>query len=262
MGQYIPIVPGDYPPVVTGAGAQTVQSATYIIREMFLQKCASLPFFQNWHFKRTKMMPVQIEQLPLLAIYLIPDEIMTPDGDANTGDIKFIYNARIGFSAIVINNDETLCEQTLDAAFWAIMNGLWTDQYLTSVWDTYNPHNHTTNIDRTLFESIEHGRRRHVYGATGQNNQTPIGEMQYEATIRHRGDLPPDIEDMLNHIHLQTGFVGADGTTDSVQQVIVQYDFTAENTPQEKRNGNDDNQNLAAAAGDSRAKTQGPSGSD
>jgi hypothetical protein len=207
------------------------------------------------------MMPVQIEQLPLLAIYLMPDELMLPDGDANTGDIKFIYNARIGFSAIVINNDDTLCEQTLDAAFWAIMNGLWSDQYLTSVWDTYNPHNQTTNIDRTLFESIEQGRRRHLYGNV--INETPVGEMQYEATVRHRGDLPPDIEDMLDHIHVQTGFVGSDGTTDSVQQVIVQYDFTAENQPLgAKQNGNDSHKDGTAAAVADRAKAKGSSGPD
>ena len=262
MGQYIPIVPGDYPPVVTGEGAQAIQSATYIIREMFLAKCASLPFFQGWRFKRTRMMPVQVEQLPLLAIYLMPDELMTPDGGANQGDIKFIYDARIGFSAIVINNDDTKCEQTLDAAFWAIMNGLWSDQYLTSVWDTYNPHNHTTNIDRTLFESVEQGRRRHLYGATLANNETPVGEMQYEATVRHRGDLPPDIEDMLNHIHVQTGFLGADGTTDSVQQVIVQYDFTAENQPLGVKDGNDSDPNDAASAVDRREKAKGTGGQD
>ena len=261
MGQYIPIVPGDYPPVVTGAGAQAVHSASYIIREMFLRKCTTLSFFQNWYFRRTRMMPVQVEQLPMLAIYLIPDEVMTPDGDGNTGDIRFIYNARIGFSAIVVNNDEQQCEATLDAAFWAIMNGLWTDQYLTSIWDTYNPHNHTTNIDRVLFESIERGVRRHVYGLTAQNNQTPIGEMQYEATIRHRGDLPPDIEDMLNHIHVQTGFQGSDGTTNSVKQVIVQYDFTAQTQTQEKRNGHDNERNGAPAVAGS-AEDKGQKGSD
>jgi len=99
---------------VTHTGVSNVQSYTYIIREMFLAKVATLDFFEGFHIRRTKLAQIQPE--------------------------RFVHQARLGFSVICLNNDEAQLEATLDAAFWAIMNGLWRDEYVMSFQDTWNPH--------------------------------------------------------------------------------------------------------------------------
>ena len=185
-------------------GITDTQSYSLVIRDVFYDALANRePFFAN-HFKRkTRMVPVQPNQLPFLGVYII-DETMLPDGDANAGDIRFTHTLRIGFSVIVANNDQDAAEREIDASFWKIMNRLWTDQYIMNLMDTYNPHTQSENPDNTIIESITRGVRRHVFGNAQLSNQTPLAEMQYDVSCFYRTYWPPAITDDLLEIDVTT----------------------------------------------------------
>ena len=151
-------------------GITDTQSYSLVIRDVFFDTLALRePFFAN-HFKRkTKMAQIQPEQLPYLGVYII-DEVMTPDGDANAGEVRFAHTLRIGFSVIIANNDQDAAEREIDASFWRIMNRLWTDPYVMNLLDTYNPTDQSINPDNTRVESITRGVRKHLFGNTSSNN--------------------------------------------------------------------------------------------
>jgi hypothetical protein len=207
-------------------GVTDTQSYSLVIRNMFFDAVSRLTFFANYTKRKTKMLQVQPELLPYLGVYII-DEIMTPDGDANTGDIRFSHALRIGFSVMVANNDQDVAEQTIDAAFWQIMKGLWTDQYLMSVWDTYNPHTGMENPDNTRIESIVKGTRRHLFGHQTLVNETPLAELQYDVTAFYRSEWFPEITDTLDEIDVSTGIKPGDSQDemDKRWQVRAKYVF-------------------------------------
>ena len=182
------------------------RSYSLVLRDRFFDATLELPFFATgFQTRKNRQFPIQKEQLPVLGVYLI-DENMVPDGDGHAGHIAFIHMVRIGFSVVIANNEPVAAETTLDRAFWALMNGLWRDPYLTSFIDTYNPAVGRGTPDNVRFESIERGLRRHQYGAVGQNNETPVAELQYDVTIKYRSEFAPHIEDDLEEIDVTTAF--------------------------------------------------------
>ena len=52
--------------------------------------------------------------------------------------------------------------------------------------------------------------RRLVFGAAMANNETPIGELQYDVTVRYREGFPPLIMDELDTIDVKTGIKPGD----------------------------------------------------
>ena len=209
-------------------GITETQSYTWVLREVFLSTVKQLPFFAGFKIRRNKRVPLQTEDIPCLGVYIL-DETLSPDGDANAGDICFINTFRIGFSVTIKNNDDADAEQKLDAAWWAIMNGLWRDQYVTSFWDTWNVHTSTGNPDNTRFEGVPTGTRRHVFGNAGANNEFPIAELQYDCSITYRSEFAPFITDALDTITLQTGM--GDQPYSDREQVMVVYDFVDPGMP-------------------------------
>lgn len=206
------------------------QSYSEVLRDVFFARAVTLPFFGGFKARRSKMLMVQPEHIPYLGVYII-DEIMVPDGDANAGCIRFSHTLRIGFSVIIENNNPVEAELKLDEAFWALMNGLWRDQYITNLLDTWNSNVDGGTPDNTRFEGIVRGTRKHIWGTAGQNNELPIGEMQYEASVLYRADYSPVITDDLRHIHVETVPLAHDGTipaAEVVQRIISEYEFTAE----------------------------------
>ena len=96
------------------------QTSAYDIRDAFYNVVTAAPFFAGFTCRKNKMLPVQRNLIPYLGVYLV-DEMMTPDGDANAGCIRFTHNVRIGFSMIQVNNDPNAAEQAADQAMQAIM---------------------------------------------------------------------------------------------------------------------------------------------
>jgi len=206
-------------------GITATQSFSWVMREVFIAALERWPYFSTFTIRRTPQLPGQTDTIPILGVYIL-DETMTPDGDANAGEVRFIHACRLGIQAIIKNNDPPGSEQKLDEIFWTIMNVLWRDQYIMNMLDTTNPHlAGQRNPDNTRVEGISRGVRRHKWGATGAANETPLAELQYDVTFTYRSNWPPDITDDLLLIHLETAFpVGGD--TASVQQVVVEYNFT------------------------------------
>jgi hypothetical protein len=210
------------PPVTITA----TQSYSHVIRNVFFDVLAGDSFFAGYTCRKNKMLVVRPEYLPYLGVYII-DETMSTDGDGNAGEIRFIHALRIGFSVMVANNDQDALELQLDAAFWRIMNRLWPDEYIMNVIDTYNPHTGTGNPDNTRIESIERGLRRYAWGTASFNNETPLGELQYDITCRYRTYWSPGPFDDLDTIDVVTGIKPGDtqGEMDARQQLHVQYNF-------------------------------------
>jgi hypothetical protein len=204
-------------------------SYSAIIRDILFAKCCTLPFFDGFTARRCKQLPTQPYHLPFLGVYIM-DENMTPDGDWNVGEIRFIHDLKLAFSVQMEGNDPLALELKLDEAFWAIMNGCWKDQYLANMLDTYNPHTGEGNPDNTRFEGIYRGHRRHVWGAARLNNETPWAELQFEPTIRYRTYWPPIIEDELERITVDVVPLhhGKIPSADEVQRIISKYEFTAD----------------------------------
>jgi hypothetical protein len=204
------------------------QSYSQVLRDTFFAKVVTLPFFQGFKARRCKMLQVQPENLPYLGVYII-DETMMPDGDANAGYIRFVHTLKLGFSVIIQNNDPLAAELKLDEAFWAIMNGLWRDPYITSFLDTHNPTTGQMTPDNTRLEGVARGTRKHVWGNTGLNNDLPTAEMQYEASVLYRAEFSPPITDDLTRIHVETVPLTSEDTVppaDQVQRIISEYEFT------------------------------------
>jgi hypothetical protein len=197
------------------------QSYSIVIRDSIFAALVTLPFFQGFKARRSKMLQVQPELIPYLGIYIV-DEDMQPDGDANHGDIRFIHTLRLGFSVVIKNNDPVQAELVLDQAFWAIMNGIWCNDGITNLLLSGMP-------DNTRIEGVQRGQRKHVWGTPALNNEMAIGEMQYVASVRYRSAFAPTIPDDLLRIHVETVPLGTDGTippADEVQRIISEYEFT------------------------------------
>jgi hypothetical protein len=194
-----------------------VQSYTHLIRNTFFDALSSDSFFANYTIRKNRMLRVQHELLPYLGVYII-DEPMAPDGDANAGNIRFIHSPRVGFSIMLVNNDQDACEAALDAAYWHLFHRLWDDPYINSVIDTTNYTTGYQNPDNVRFESIERGMRRYVWGNSSINNQTPIGELQYDVTVKFRSfEIPGPFVDLLT-IDLKTGIKSGDTQAEMAQR--------------------------------------------
>ncbi|MGY8661772.1 hypothetical protein Q3C01_05305 [Bradyrhizobium sp. UFLA05-109] len=207
-------------------GVTDTQSYSHVIRNVFFDAVSADPFFASYTCRKNKMLVARPEYLPYLGVYVI-DETMLPDGDGNAGEVRFIHALRIGFSVIVANNDQDALEAQLDAAYWRIMNRLWPDEYIMNLLDTTDPSTGTQNPDNTRIESIERGVRRYVWGNAAFNNETPVGEVQYDITCRHRTYWSPVIPDDLLTIDMQTGIKSGDtqDEMDQRQQLHAVYQF-------------------------------------
>jgi hypothetical protein len=209
------------PRVPLPRGITATQSYSQVIRDSMFAMLVQLPFFTGFKARRSKQLPIQEPLLPYLGVYIIAEE-MPPDGDPNAGDIRFMHDLRVGCQVIIENNDPVASELKLDEAFWAIMNGLWTNNGLTNVVKSEMD-------DNTLIECIPRGVRRHVWGTIGKNQQ-PIGELEYIPTVRYRSEWFPTIPDDLTDIHVEAVPLADDGTVPpatEVQRVIMEYEFTS-----------------------------------
>jgi hypothetical protein len=200
------------------------QSYSQVIRDAMFATLVQLPFFAPFKARRSKQLPMQEPILPYLGVYIVGEE-MPADGDVGAGDIRFIHMLRIGFQVIIENNDPVQSELYLDQAFWAIMNGLWTDADLTNMIETDMP-------DNVRFEGVERGTRRHVWGTMGATNEKPIGELEYIATVKYRTEWFPSNFPDLRRIHEEVVPLPEQGLVppaSQVQRIIIEYEFLPTN---------------------------------
>jgi hypothetical protein len=206
-----------------------VFSYSLVIRDMLLAKLVAAPFFAGFTVRKSRQLPTQTHQLPYLGVYIVSEE-MEPEGDLNHGEIDFIHTLKLGFTVALVNNDPEACEEKLDQAFWTIMNTLWRDPYLMNFIDTRAYPNGVGNPGNTRIEGVSRGSRRHRFGTAGLNNETPIGELQYEASVKYRAEYAPIITDELLNIGLRSGVKPGDTPEQMDQRLQTggEYVFTPE----------------------------------
>ena len=197
-----------------------------IIRDMLFARVVTLPYFEGFVARRCIQLPIQPMHLPYLGVYVV-DETMLSDGDANHGHIAFIHDLKLGISVQLADNDPVVLERKLNEAFWEIMEGLWPDQYLMNLLDTYNPTTGTRNPNNMRIEAVMRGHRRNNWGTI--NNETPWAEMQYEPVLRYRSYFAPGPFDDLERIDTQVVPLkkrpSSLPSADEVQRVILRYEF-------------------------------------
>jgi len=171
----------------------TVQSYSMQIRDGLLSRAKLVPPFTTCaKFGRSVARTIQPEQIPYLGLYFV-DEKLSPDGDANHAEPRFLHALKLGFSYLVQNNDSDDAEDILDAAHWSLMKLL------------HDPAWHTFPSGAKI-ESIVGGQRSHHFGniGTGGKNEIPVAEMRMELDIRHRTYFEPIITDMFALMHVTT----------------------------------------------------------
>ena len=210
------------------------QSYSQVIHDIFLGATSRLPYFATgWTIRNNKQFPVQASQFPFLGVYEIGDD-MGPHGDWNAGMVRFDHSLRIGWSVVVLNNDPVLAKRECDKAWWAIMNGIWRDQFVMNLMDTqaYGHPGNTDNPDNVRVEGIKRGSKRYVWGNPSLANEQPILELQYEITAFFGTDFPPEITDELDEIATTTGY---GDPPNAVQQVATIIDFSKTHPPFETK---------------------------
>jgi hypothetical protein len=189
------------------------QSFAYDIRNAMYDIVSGYDYFAGWTCRKTRMLPVQTQLIPYLGVYIV-DELMIPDGDPNAGCVRFIHTARIGFSAIQAAIDQDDLEGLMDESYQKIMIALWTNPDLMNVLKQANP-------EGVGIESAARGSRRHVFGATGTNNEFPFGELQYEISCLSRSEWYPDITDDFNEMDVTVAVNNKD--INAVTPIHVKY---------------------------------------
>jgi hypothetical protein len=198
-----------------GSG-QTIQNQSYalMVRDAIYDRLKTTPFFQDFTFAKTKALAIQPEHIPFCGIYFI-SELGLPDGDANAGEVRFRTTAQIGFSIIVLNNNDVAGEAKADAAYLSIMKRLMNDPTLY-------------NGSVVKIQAFTNTNRAHNFGTMGKDNSLPILEMQFHLTCDLGViDWPPIVTDGFETMHVTTQFPsgGTPDEIDSTQQVQAEYDL-------------------------------------
>lgn len=191
------------------------------VRNSMLTRIQAMTFFINpalpkaFTFTKNRALQVQPDSLPLCGVYFL-QEVGTPEGDPNAGEIRFSTTVRYGFTVILENNDMEEVEDQLDDAFEAIRNGLFSD-----------PTFYGTDEEELKIEGFTFSMRRHNFGTT-LDQETPFAELQWEL-VCDLGviDYPPVVEDPLTSITITTAFPidGTEDEQDDVQQVRATYEL-------------------------------------
>lgn len=181
-------------------------SYSFLVRDAVLSRLKALNTLAGFAFAKTSFVAVQPQDVPFCGVYFL-SETMTPEGDANAGEVRFRTTTRLGISIVVQNNDAEASDMKLDQIYQAIMTRLFSDDRL------YNDPN-------VKVQGFTSGTRLHVFGNLGKDNEIPIAELRLEigcdlGTIVYEPYVPDDLE----IIHVTTDY--PDGTP----QVQAQYDL-------------------------------------
>jgi len=221
-----PIKPRDVPWTGTG-GLSDTQSYAWIILNAIYDRLTASSLFANFTCKRINTaLPLQAEiQVPFIGIFL-GEEVMIPDGDENTGDIRFIHQIPIGIQIVVKNNDATAMLAKLDQASWFVLNQLFRDDSFTNRFQTTLP-------DKVPFEGIPRVNfMRDVWGTVGDRNETPVGQRMFFIAFKVRTWFAPTEFPDLKRITVTTAFpLGDPDEQSKVQQVKVVYEFDPDSVP-------------------------------
>lgn len=161
-------------------------SYAWRMRNVLLDRLKLVPPFNSSEMKAFRRVPsqepVQDEHIPLLGVYLLPDEEMNGIGKNNQGDPIFSTEVLLGFSYVIFNNNTDEIEQKLDVGYWSIMKLLHVPQW--HEWPEAEQYLPDGTKKNAMIEAVTKVSRRNNWGNTQKGS--PIAEMQMEWTISYQ----------------------------------------------------------------------------
>lgn len=154
--------------------------------------------------RKTPMPTLQSSQLPALSVFILSGR-GSPDGDANTGDIRLINDETIAISIARRLDDPVLAEGRIDVELEEIKNKLFTDPTFVFFGGGF------------FFEALISTNRRWGFPKEGDGY---FIELQFEMTFRRRQRFEPVIPDDYKKTTLTTRPLGKDANTPSITTVI------------------------------------------
>jgi hypothetical protein len=130
-------------------------------------------------FRTTPLPPTQAASLPSLGVYLAGEQ-MTPDGDYDAGEPKFLNDVTIGFSAVNSADSQGANETALNAIADKVLRTLLCDGSFMM-----------------LFEGITSIRRAVSFQKDGD---TYFAEVRLAMTVRFRSLWPPEAPYALEEV--------------------------------------------------------------
>jgi len=190
---------------------QIPRSEGMALRDAVITRMKGFPFFSGFMFATSKAFRVMPNHIPYAAVYFV-DESLSPDGLADSGEPRFHSLVQLGFSVMIENNDPERAELTLDDAYQVISRGLFKDPKLNNIY----------NKDFKI-QGYTRGRRTHVFGHVGQNNELPVAELQFNLTIDLGAIIyEPLVPDMLETVHFKEVYPDDDPNR---QPIIAEWDM-------------------------------------
>jgi hypothetical protein len=192
------------------------RSYAIMVRDGMIARLRNTPFFKNFTFAKSHAIKIMTDKMPYCNVYFM-GENLSPDGNANHGEVRFSSEVRIGFSIMMINNDPDAMEDKLDNAYQAILERLLRDPTMY-------------NNSQFKIESFTKGNRVHVYGQVGgvQSNETPYAELRAELFCNLGAiEYEPRVEYMLETVRVETVHP-PDAEEGEVQRIVTVYDIDQE----------------------------------
>jgi hypothetical protein len=215
----------------------TGSTEAIIVRDKFVTRMQAMPFFNGFNFSTDKAVVIDADnKIPFVGVYFIGEDL-TPDGDANAGDVRFRSTAIYGFSVIIQNNDSKQAEYTLDQAYKILTVNMFKDPTLYNWKNVGVP-------GEVLIQAYVRGNRSHQFGNAGADNAMPVAELRFTLNVDLGTlDYDPVIVDDFETMHVTTQFPsgGTQEEIDAIQQVQAEYDLPqntkeqADASPSEKR---------------------------
>ena len=150
-----------------------------------------------WRFSpvsKTSMPQLQPEALPWCGVF-IAREVMTPDGDGNAGEPRFVSDVTIAISVVRGFQDTATLDGRIDQDFADMLAGLLCDPAFVAFGDDQ------------LFESVERVDTRRLYPMQAE---TYFAELRMEMTFRTRIGFPPNVPDDYRRLRVTTRPYGHD----------------------------------------------------
>jgi hypothetical protein len=179
-----------------------VSTNALAIREAIFVRMQTLPGYAK--YRRVLTPQIHPTDLPCLSVSIV-SEVMSPDGDENAGEPRFISDTVIGISVVRGFADPVALDGQVDIDVDTIEQKLLTDPTFVR----FGP--------SALFEGVTQITRRRLYPFEGE---TYFLELRLEMSFRSRVDFEPQITSPFAGVLMNTVPVGGTESTLPIQSVF------------------------------------------
>jgi hypothetical protein len=156
-----------------------MSSEATLIRDAIFDRLPALALNFN-KIRKAQIPQIQPDDLPMAAVF-IAGENLTPDGDDNAGEPRFVSETTIAVSVIRGFDDPRTLSGEIDQDVDRIESGLLQDPTFVK----FGP--------GAMFEGVSRMNRRRLYPQGGKDGETYFAELRLEMTFVTRVDYPPII---------------------------------------------------------------------